>query len=75
MGIGHNERCGGGTNRVELDETGASAVEYALLISGIAAIIVASLFLFGGFVDDMFQGSCDTISTEVNADTCQTPPP
>ncbi len=29
------------------DERGASAVEYGLLIAGIAAVIVAAVFLFG----------------------------
>ncbi|MDP3894125.1 Flp family type IVb pilin [Nocardioides sp.] len=47
------------------NERGASAVEYGLLIAGIAAIIVAAVFLFGGFISDSFQGSCDTIASEV----------
>ena len=32
----------------KMDERGASAVEYGLLIAGIAALIVTVVFLFGG---------------------------
>jgi len=42
-------------------EDGASAVEYGLLLTGIASIIAAVVFLFGGAVTDMFDNSCDTI--------------
>jgi pilus assembly protein Flp/PilA len=51
------------------DERGASAAEYGLLISGIAAVIVATVFLFGGFVDDVFGTSCDTVAAEAGQ-TC-----
>ena len=34
------------------DEDGASAVEYGLLVAGIAALIVAIVFLFGGVIKD-----------------------
>lgn len=44
------------------DEEGASAVEYGLLVAGIAAVIVAIVFLLGGVIKDAFQGTCDTIS-------------
>ncbi len=33
--------------KTKLDERGASAVEYGLLVAGIAALIVAVVFLFG----------------------------
>jgi len=46
------------------DEDGASAVEYGLLIAGIAAIIVAVVFFFGGAVGDLFAGTCDAVGTE-----------
>lgn len=52
------------------DERGASAVEYGLLISGVAAVIVAAVFLFGGSVGVSFNNSCDVISGQVNASTC-----
>lgn len=47
--------------RAERDETGASAVEYGLLVAGIAALIVAVVFLFGGMISDTFDKTCDTI--------------
>ncbi len=42
-------------NRSERDERGASAVEYGLLVAGIAALIVAVVFLFGGMIRDVRQ--------------------
>jgi pilus assembly protein Flp/PilA len=45
------------------DENGASAVEYGLLVAGIAALIVAIVFLFGGVIKDAFQGTCDRVKT------------
>jgi pilus assembly protein Flp/PilA len=53
------------------DEDGASAVEYGLLIAGIAALIVAIVFLFGGVIQGAFQGTCDTVKTGNSASqTC-----
>jgi len=51
---------------VNRDEDGASAVEYGLLVAGIAALIVAIVFLFGGVIKDVFQSTCDEISSGVN---------
>lgn len=45
-------------------DRGASAVEYGLLVAGIAAVIVAVVFLFGTFINDVFQDTCDSISAE-----------
>ena len=47
----------------KMEERGASAVEYGLLVAGIAALIVAVVFIFGGMIRDTFQGTCDTIAT------------
>lgn len=44
------------------DETGASAVEYGLLVAGIAAVIVAGVFLFGGAMNELMGDSCGTIT-------------
>lgn len=44
------------------DDEGASAVEYGLLVAGIAALIVAIVFIFGGMIRDVFQGTCDEIA-------------
>ena len=43
------------------DERGASAVEYGLLIAGIAALISLVVYAFGGGVGSLFQDTCDTI--------------
>ena len=42
-------------SRAERDERGASAVEYGLLVAGIAALIVAVVFVFGGMISNVFQ--------------------
>jgi pilus assembly protein Flp/PilA len=45
------------------DERGASAVEYGLLVAGIAAFIVAGVFLLGGMVKStLFDSSCDDLA-------------
>ncbi|MDP3894124.1 Flp family type IVb pilin [Nocardioides sp.] len=41
--------------KATMDERGASAVEYGLLVAGIAALIVAVVFLFGGFISGIFE--------------------
>ena len=46
------------------EERGASAVEYGLLIAGIAALIVVVLFALGPLLLVAFGNTCDTISTE-----------
>ena len=46
------------------DEDGASAVEYGLLVAGIAALIVAVVFFFGGMISNVFSGTCDTITSQ-----------
>jgi pilus assembly protein Flp/PilA len=48
---------------VPRDEDGASAVEYGLLIAGIASIVIAAVFLFGGAVTDLFDNTCDKVTT------------
>lgn len=45
-------------------QDGASAVEYGLLVAGIAALVVAIVFVFGGVIKDAFQGTCDTIQNK-----------
>ena len=52
-------------HRARMDERGASAVEYGLLVAGIAAVIVASVFLFGGVLNQLMGDSCGTITTWV----------
>lgn len=45
------------------DERGASAVEYGLLIAGIAALIVVVVFAFGGTISGVFQDTESKISS------------
>ena len=45
-----------------MEERGASAVEYGLLVAGIAAVIVAIVFLFGGKIHDIFENTCQAVS-------------
>lgn len=44
-------------------EDGASAVEYGLLVAGIAGLVTAIVFAFGGVVSDLFTGTCDSIGS------------
>ena len=45
----------------KMEERGASAVEYGLLIAGIAALIVVVVFAFGGVIKNMFKNTCNTV--------------
>ena len=50
--------------RARRDERGASAVEYGLLIAGIAALIIVAVFAFGGAVlTTLFQSTCNTVGS------------
>jgi pilus assembly protein Flp/PilA len=46
-------------------ESGASAVEYGLLVAAIAALIVVIVFALGNLVKGTFDLTCDTINGEV----------
>ncbi len=54
----------------KMDERGASAVEYGLLIAGIAALIVVVVFAFGGVLKNIFNGTCTAVGTSAGAGTC-----
>ncbi|MGI8524302.1 MAG: Flp family type IVb pilin [Nocardioides sp.] len=45
----------------KMDERGASAVEYGLLIAGIAALIVAVVFAFGNVISGIFTNTCNAV--------------
>jgi pilus assembly protein Flp/PilA len=45
------------------DETGASAVEYGLLVAAIAALIVVAVFGIGTVVKKGFTDTCTTLKT------------
>jgi pilus assembly protein Flp/PilA len=43
------------------EEDGASAVEYALLVAAIAALIIVVVFAFGNLVRGIFQNTCNDL--------------
>lgn len=43
-------------DRLGTDDRGATAVEYGLLIAGIAALIIGSVFAFGPAIAGLFDG-------------------
>jgi pilus assembly protein Flp/PilA len=45
----------------KMDERGASAVEYGLLVAGIAALIVIVVFAFGGVLKNVFSSTCNSV--------------
>ena len=47
----------------KMDERGASAVEYGLLIAGIAALIVVVVFAFGGKLSTIFTNTCKSVNS------------
>jgi pilus assembly protein Flp/PilA len=55
----------------KMEERGASAVEYGLLIAGIAAIVVVAVVALGPVVRDAFTDTCTAID---NTADCGTPP-
>ena len=48
------------------DDTGASAVEYGLVLVAIAAVVVATVFALGGTVTEMFSDSCDLVRSSAS---------
>lgn len=52
------------------DDSGASAAEYALLISLIALIIIAGVTLFGNRVERLFSNSCDEVASATSGSSC-----
>ena len=52
------------------NDRGASAVEYGLLVAGIAAVIVTIVFIFGNKIENIFNNTC----AKVNSNTaCSAP--
>ena len=54
----------------KMDERGASAVEYGLLIAGIAALIVVVVFAFGGVIKNIFQTTCKSVGQSSGNASC-----
>ncbi len=44
--------------KARMDERGASAVEYGLLVAGIAAVIVLIVIALGGKIKSAFTSTC-----------------
>ncbi len=57
----------------QMKEKGASAVEYGLLVAGIAAVIIVAVMTLGGTVTSAFEGTENCISTN-GADGCADAP-
>lgn len=49
-------------------ERGASAVEYGLLIAGIAALIVVIVFAFGDNIKGIFESTCKSVASKATCD-------
>jgi pilus assembly protein Flp/PilA len=49
-----------------MDQRGASAVEYGLLIAGIAALIVVVVFAFGGKLKGIFSNTCKSVASSTS---------
>jgi pilus assembly protein Flp/PilA len=55
----------------KLDERGASAVEYGLLIAGIAGLIAIVVYAFGGMIlNGLFVSTCNQVGSSVGAASC-----
>jgi pilus assembly protein Flp/PilA len=54
----------------KLHERGASAVEYALLISGITALIVVIVYAFGAGVNGLFGDTCGSVTAQTGGGGC-----
>jgi Flp pilus assembly pilin Flp len=48
------------------DRRGSSAAEYALIIAGIGAFVVAGATIFGGAVQTIFEADGDALAAEVD---------
>jgi pilus assembly protein Flp/PilA len=56
--------------KAKMDERGASAVEYGLLIAGIAALIIVVIFAFGGVLNKVFNNTCGSVAHKGKSGTC-----
>ncbi len=45
----------------QMEERGASAVEYGLLIAGIAAVVVVAVVALGPVIKDAFSKTCSSV--------------
>jgi pilus assembly protein Flp/PilA len=52
------------------DDSGASAVEYGLIVVAIAAVVVAVVVALGGTVHSLFTDSCTKLNGLDTTQTC-----
>lgn len=57
--------------RYSTNETGATAVEYAIMVAAIAAIIVAVVFAIGLATEQGFEGTCTAMGSSPSTMTCE----
>lgn len=50
------------THRAKMDERGASAVEYGLLVAAVAVAVIAAVALLGPALLGLFQDTATTIN-------------
>lgn len=55
-----------GARLSKMDQRGASAVEYGLLIAGIAAVIVVAVIAFGGKLTGIFENTCKSMNSNAS---------
>ena len=48
--------------RLSNADSGVTAVEYSLVLAGVAALIVITVFAFGGLVRNLNHDNCTTIA-------------
>lgn len=51
-------------------DTGATAVEYGLMVAAIAAVIVAIVFGLGSLVQTVFTDTCNSIDAQNSTTAC-----
>ena len=51
----------------KMEDRGASAVEYGLLVAAIAALIILVVFALGGWVKGAFKKTCDALASAPSA--------
>lgn len=54
----------------KMEERGASAVEYGLLVAGIAAVIVLVVIALGDNIKDAFSGTCTAVQNGQTGADC-----
>ena len=55
---------------VSVSDRGASAVEYALMVAAIAAVIIAVVFGFGTLIKSTFQGTSNCLANHQTMPKC-----